>query len=87
MTLLHRINPEKNEARYYRITVGPCLAGPYAVIWVWGRIGRRRSGFLIRVCTSAVEAEALAARSVQRRLRRGYVEVKEELRDGFYRPY
>jgi predicted DNA-binding WGR domain protein len=38
--LLHRINPEKNEARYYRVEVRPYISGLHPP--GWGRIGRRR---------------------------------------------
>ena len=29
--LLHPINPKKNEARYYRVEVGPCINSFYAI--------------------------------------------------------
>jgi len=60
--LLHRINPEKNEVHSI-ITGwiwGRVWPVPMPSIGCWGRIGRHRSGFLIRSCASAVEAEALA---------------------------
>lgn len=75
--LLHRINPEKNEARYYRVEVGPCISSLYAIHRIWGRIGRRRSGFLIMPCASAEEAETLAGQLVQRKVKRGYVLVED----------
>lgn len=75
--LLHRINPEKNEARYYRVEVEPCINSLYAVHRIWGRIGHRRSGFLIMPCASAEEAERLAGRLAQRKVKRGYVPVEE----------
>ena len=69
--LLHRVNPEKDEARFYFVSIGPALFDPYAVIRVWGRIG----GFqrmLITPCQTPLEARKLATRLVQRRLKRGY---------------
>ncbi|HXV98623.1 MAG TPA: WGR domain-containing protein [Anaerolineae bacterium] len=80
--LLHRINPEKNEARYYRVEVRSCLASPYAVYRIWGRISRRRSGFVITPCISAAEAKALARQLVRRKIKRGYIPVKDK---GFLR--
>jgi predicted DNA-binding WGR domain protein len=76
--LLHRINPEKNEARYYRVEVRPCISSFYAVHRVWGRIGRRRSGFLIMPCGSAEEAKVLAEKVARRKLKRGYIAVEED---------
>lgn len=69
--LLHRVNPEKNEARFYFVSIGPALFDPCAVIRMWGRIG----GFqrmLITPCQTPLEAQKLATRLVQRRLKRGY---------------
>lgn len=74
--LLHRINPEKNEARFYLVEVGPSLLDPWAVIRLWGRIGGQQKG-LVTPCQSATEAEALAGRLVRRKLKRGYTIVRE----------
>lgn len=77
--LLHKINPDRNQARYYRIRVGPSVVGLYALHRAWGRLGRRRSGFLIQPCADEAEARRLAERLVQAKLRRGYVVVEVEL--------
>jgi predicted DNA-binding WGR domain protein len=74
--LLHRINPEKNEARFYLVEVGPSLLDPWAVIRLWGRIGGQQKG-LVTPCQSDTEAEALARRLVRRKLKRGYIIVRE----------
>jgi predicted DNA-binding WGR domain protein len=76
MTLLHRLNPEKNEARYYRVDVGPCVIADHAVHRVWGRIGRRRSGFMINPCTNEAEAQGLAGRLVAVKVKRGYTIIE-----------
>lgn len=70
-TLLHRINPERNEKRFYAVMVGPSLLDPYAVIRFWGRIGGWQR-VLIRAVPSPEEAEKLAARLIDRRLKSGY---------------
>ncbi len=64
MILLHRINPEKNEARFYLVEVGPSMLDLYAVIRLWGRIGGPQR-LLITPCRSAEEAEALAGKLVR----------------------
>jgi len=78
-TILARIDPDRNVWRYYRVEVGPCLIGPWAVHRVWGRLGQRRSGFLVNLCASQVEAGALAERLVRRKLKRGYIIIEQEL--------
>lgn len=69
--LLHRVNPEENEARFYFVSVGPALFDPYAVIRMWGRIGGYQR-ILITPCQTPLEARKLATKLVQRRLKRGY---------------
>lgn len=73
--LLHRINPEKNEARFYLVEAGTSLLDPYVVWRLWGRIGGAQRG-MITPCPSPEVAEKLAARLVQRKMRRGYVLVE-----------
>src|SRR5512139_2998940 len=74
--LLHRINPEKNEARFYLVEVGTSLLDPYVVWRLWGRIGGAQRG-MITTCPSAEAAETLAERLVQRKIKRGYKLVGE----------
>ncbi|MCB0164260.1 MAG: WGR domain-containing protein [Anaerolineae bacterium] len=69
--MLHRVNPEENEARFYFVSVGPALFDPYALIRMWGRIGGYQR-MLITPCQTPLEARKLATKLVQRRLSRGY---------------
>jgi predicted DNA-binding WGR domain protein len=69
--LFHRVNPEKNEKRFYYLKVGPSLLDEYAVLRMWGRIGGHQRG-MVTPCASAEEAQTLARRLVKVRLRRGY---------------
>ncbi|MCK6625574.1 MAG: WGR domain-containing protein [Anaerolineae bacterium] len=71
MTLLHRINPARNEARFYLVIVAPTLVDPIAVWRVWGRIGGAQRS-KIDPCGSAAEAEKLAEALVRRKIKRGY---------------
>lgn len=78
MYLLHRIDPEKNVARFYLVLAGPALFDRYAITRFWGRIGgpqRQR----VTPCGSLAEAEQLAWRLIQRKLRRGYWLVQGDL--------
>ena len=70
-TLLHRIDPARNEARFYFVSIGPALFDPHAVIRIWGRIGGYQR-LLVTPCQTSTEARKLAKRLVQRRLKRGY---------------
>lgn len=69
--LLHRINFEKNEARFYLVEAAPSLFDPHTVLRVWGRIGGAQQR-KITPCGSAVEAEKLAERLIRQKLKRGY---------------
>lgn len=74
--LLRRINPEKNEARFYLVEAGPSLLDPFAVIRVWGRIGGQQRA-MMTPCASAEEAEQLVNQLIQRKMKRGYLLVKD----------
>ncbi len=71
ITLLHRINREKNEARFYMVQVGPSLLEQYCVLRTWGRIGGHQRS-MISPCASDEDAQRLADRMVRRRLKHGY---------------
>jgi predicted DNA-binding WGR domain protein len=70
---LHRIDPAKDMARFYRLDVQPDLFGGWSFIREWGRIGR---GGTVRTLPCPSEAEAVAALERQRQAkeRRGYSE-------------
>ncbi len=68
--LLHRVNREKNEWRFYLVEVGPSLLDSYSVMRVWGRIGGHQRS-MVSPCASAEEAQTLADRLVRRRVKRG----------------
>ena len=38
--LLHRIDPSRNMARFYRLSIEPNLFGGVSLVRTWGRIGR-----------------------------------------------
>lgn len=70
--LLHRVDPDLNMARFYRIEVLPDLFGEVIVERRWGRIGsrgqRRTASY-----RSTSSAEAAASRLIRAKERRGYV--------------
>jgi predicted DNA-binding WGR domain protein len=72
---LQRVNPERNEQRYYIVQVGPSLLDDYAVLRVWGRMGGQQRHTVI-ACQSQAEADRLADSLIRRRLRHGYVTVR-----------
>lgn len=68
---LTRINPEKNEYRFYNLHIAPTLFGDWSLVREWGRIGR---GGTLKLDTYPTENEAcekLEALKVQK-LKRGY---------------
>jgi predicted DNA-binding WGR domain protein len=70
--LLHRVDPTRNMARYYRVAIEPTLFGWSAVVRDWGRIGRtgRRR---LDLYDDMNEASSAADVLLTRKLRRGYV--------------
>jgi predicted DNA-binding WGR domain protein len=74
VTHLHRIDPGRKMARFYRLSIAPSLFGDMAVIREWGRIGalgRRR----VDLYEKAEEAAAARAAIEHAKRRRGYRDV------------
>ena len=69
---LHRIDPEANMARFYRIDVAATLFGGVSVFRTWGRIGTH-GRTSIETCVSAEDAETAASRTLSQKMRRGYL--------------
>ena len=69
--LLHRIDPDLNMARFYRVEVTPDLFGEIIVERRWGRIGGRGQ-WRAASYPSIPLAEAAASRLVGAKERRGY---------------
>lgn len=72
--LLHRIDPDQNMARFYRVEMLPDLFGDVTVERCWGRIGRRGQFRVMSFPTSPL-AEAAAAKLIRAKVWRGYVGV------------
>ena len=70
-----RIDPEKNERRWYVVIWGPTLFGAWAVTCAWGRLGTDWSQR--QVWEFETEGEAVTEADVQarRREQRGYKAV------------
>ena len=69
--LLHRIDPDQNMARFYRVETLPDLFGDFIVERRWGRIGGRGQYRAASYHSTAL-AEAAAADFVRAKERRGY---------------
>lgn len=69
--LLHRVDPELNMARFYRVEVLPDLFGDIIVERRWGRIGGRGQ-FRAASYPSFQLAEAAAFGLIRTKERRGY---------------
>jgi predicted DNA-binding WGR domain protein len=69
--VLTRIDAARNMRRFYAVNVVPTLFGEWQVMREWGRIGQ---GGTLRICTYPAqdEAEKAQARSISRKVRRGY---------------
>lgn len=55
---LERIDPARNMARFYRLSVQPTLFGEQSVIRSWGRIGTQGRSMMV---TYATEGDAVKA--------------------------
>jgi predicted DNA-binding WGR domain protein len=64
---LHRIDPARNMARFYRMSSTPSLFGDICLVREWGRIGRPGR---IRVDLYETEQESMAAREALSRVKR-----------------
>ena len=69
--LLHRIDPDLNMARFYRVEMLPDLFGAIIVERRWGRIGGRGQS-LTASFPSTSSAEAAAFDLIRAKKRRGY---------------
>lgn len=69
--LLHRVDPELNMARFYRVEVLPDLFGEIIVERRWGRIGGRGQCRAASYPTISL-AESAASRLIGAKERRGY---------------
>jgi len=70
----HRVDPTRNMARFYMLSLEPTLFGEIAVLRHWGRIGTGGRQKLSLHPTLA-EAQNVLVRQIARRRRCGYVEA------------
>lgn len=68
---LRRINPDKNMARFYALSLQPTLFGEVALVREWGRIGQG-GRVAITAYPSSAEAAAALDRFRRKKVRRGY---------------
>ncbi len=69
--VLTRVRPERNERRFYALSIGADLFGNIYLFRNWGRLGtggRLRMDF----CSGAAEAASALTRLAQSKRRRGY---------------
>ena len=68
---LTHIDPSRNMARYYHMTIQPTLFGEWSLVREWGRIGKggqvKQASF-----SSAEEAQQAFMRLARAKQRRGY---------------
>lgn len=74
---LERVNPAKNEARFYYLAWQPTLFGGNAVVRMWGRKRSNRFRLLSMPFPSLAEAWPTIRRLVKTRLRHGYQIIEE----------
>jgi predicted DNA-binding WGR domain protein len=72
LTLLTHIEPAENRNRWYLVSVQATLFQPCAVIVAWGRRDNDFQRWRVIPVTSRAQADQLAAKIVERKIRRGY---------------
>jgi len=72
---LHRIDPEANMARFYRVDIAPTLFGEVSVLRTWGRIGTH-GRTSIETFPTLKDAENAASRALRQKVRRGYLPTR-----------
>ncbi|MCI4679004.1 WGR domain-containing protein [Rhodoblastus acidophilus] len=71
---LRRIDPTRNMARFYEVSLEPSLFGIWAVVRRWGRIGCQ-GRIRLELCESADDAFDCIKRVIAAKRRRGYQTV------------
>lgn len=71
--VLHRIDPDRNMARFYAMSIGPTLFGDTSLVRNWGRIGTRGQQ-KIELFETEGDAVASLDRLLATKRRRGYAE-------------
>ena len=71
---LRRIDPDRNMARFYTISVQPNLFGEWSLLREWGRIGSAGQ-FVAGGFSSEREAALSMARHLKAKLSKGYKAV------------
>ena len=72
-TILHRVDPAQNMARFYGLSLQPTLFGEVSVVRAWGRIGTH-GRMKIDSYPTGEGAAAAFARLEKAKRRRGYRE-------------
>ena len=73
MSMLTRIEPEKNMNRWYFVGIQPTLFEPWAVICAWGNRRTRYARMRSLPAESLEVAEEMADSIVAKKVRRGYL--------------
>ncbi len=74
-THLEKHHPEKNQHRFYALSINPNLFGGWSVIRRWGRIGSRTGGQKIDLYDDLESAQMGFKKKEKEKLRRDYRRV------------
>lgn len=70
--VLHKVDLEECQARYYALVWQPALTGGWVVERTWGRLSSRSRQQKAELAADVERAEEIAARHLRRRLQHGY---------------
>ncbi|MGV8952640.1 MAG: WGR domain-containing protein [Cypionkella sp.] len=71
---MRRVDPSRNMARYYGLSIQPTLFGGSSVVREWGRIGTKGQRKIVLLDTLE-QAERIKQRIERSKRRRGYLNV------------
>jgi predicted DNA-binding WGR domain protein len=69
----HKMVPEKNQHRFYRLILQQNLWGEWELITSWGRLGQKPSRTLQQILDGPAAADVIAQAVDRKRQKRGYV--------------
>jgi predicted DNA-binding WGR domain protein len=72
LTILSRVEPAENVNRWYLVSVQASLFHPCAVVIAWGRRDNEFQRWRVIPMETTARADQLAAKIVERKLKRGY---------------
>lgn len=73
VTVLHKVNPEANCRRFYRVAVESSLFDEITLTRAWGRIGGKRRQLAPTAYSDQKAATKAAEKIIREKVKKGYI--------------